>query len=89
MSGTGKSLIYASEISTEKLAGEDAFKLYDTFGMPLDFMQDAARDQGIEFDLAGFDRGDGRAEVPRSRFLERRGKQTANPAYQSAAEVGL
>src|SRR5262252_488715 len=26
--------------SPEKLAGEDAFKLYDTFGMPLDFMQD-------------------------------------------------
>ena len=42
--------------SPEKLAGEDAFKLYDTFGMPLDFMQDAARDQGIEFDQAGFDR---------------------------------
>src|SRR4051794_33239390 len=29
--------------SAETLAGEDAFKLYDTFGMPLDFMQDAAR----------------------------------------------
>src|SRR6266702_193201 len=27
--------------------GGMAFKLYDTFGMPLDFMQDAARDQGI------------------------------------------
>ena len=36
--------------------GAEAFKLYDTFGMPLDFMQDAARDQGIEFDQAGFDR---------------------------------
>ncbi len=38
-----------------KLPGDEAFKLYDTFGMPLDFMQDAARDQGIEFDKAGFD----------------------------------
>ena len=39
-----------------RLSGDEAFKLYDTFGMPLDFMQDAARDQGIAFDQEGFDR---------------------------------
>src|SRR5256885_9975186 len=32
------------------LDGEDAFKLYDTFGLPVDFIQDAARDAGVEFD---------------------------------------
>ncbi len=64
------------------LAGDDAFKLYDTFGMPLDFMQDAARDQGIIFDQAGFDRA-----MAEQRSLARASwkgavKQTANPAYQ-------
>ncbi|MGA9474957.1 MAG: alanine--tRNA ligase [Terriglobales bacterium] len=64
------------------LSGEDAFKLYDTFGMPLDFMQDAARDQGIGFDQAGFDRA-----MAEQRTLARASwkgavKQTANPAYQ-------
>jgi alanyl-tRNA synthetase len=68
--------------SGEKLAGEDAFKLYDTFGMPLDFMQDAARDQGITFDRAGFDRA---MEEQKSRARvswKGAAKQTANPAYQ-------
>ena len=68
--------------SGETLAGEDAFKLYDTFGMPLDFMQDAARDQGITFDRAGFDRA---MEEQKSRARvswKGAAKQTANPAYQ-------
>jgi alanyl-tRNA synthetase len=63
-------------------AGEKAFKLYDTFGMPLDFMQDAARDQGIEFDQAGFDRAM-TEQRQRARASWKGGaKQTANPAYQ-------
>jgi alanyl-tRNA synthetase len=37
------------------LPGREAFKLYDTFGLPIDFMVDAARDQGVHFDQAGFD----------------------------------
>ena len=41
--------------------GANAFQLYDTFGMPLDFVQDAARDRGLAFDPPGFDR----AEVPK------------------------
>ena len=32
-----------------------AFHLYETFGLPLDFMMDAARDQGTRFDLSGFE----------------------------------
>ena len=68
--------------SGAKLAGEDAFKLYDTFGMPLDFMQDAARDQGIEFDRAGFDRAMEEQKSRARASWKGAAKQTANPAYQ-------
>jgi alanyl-tRNA synthetase len=70
----------ASEVM--RLSGATAFRLYDTFGMPLDFMQDAARDRGIEFDQDGFD--DAMAEQKtRARASWKGGaKQTANPAYQ-------
>ncbi|HSF95690.1 MAG TPA: alanine--tRNA ligase [Thermohalobaculum sp.] len=36
------------------LPGETAFKLYDTFGFPLDLTQDALREQGRKVDTEGF-----------------------------------
>jgi alanyl-tRNA synthetase len=35
--------------------GTEAFKLYDTFGVPRDFIEDFCRDQGVSFDQEGFD----------------------------------
>ncbi len=37
------------------LPGEVAFKLYDTFGFPLDLTQDVLRGQGRSVEIAGFD----------------------------------
>ncbi|HYM05179.1 MAG TPA: alanine--tRNA ligase [Terriglobales bacterium] len=64
------------------LSGVEAFKLYDTFGMPLDFMQDAARDQGIAFDQEGFDRAMQEQRERARASWKGAAKQTANPAYQ-------
>ncbi|WP_321340950.1 alanine--tRNA ligase [uncultured Cohaesibacter sp.] len=39
----------------DSLDGETAFKLYDTYGFPLDLTQDALRARSIEVDVDGFD----------------------------------
>ncbi len=39
----------------EALPGAIAFRLYDTYGFPLDLTQDALREQGRSVDLAGFE----------------------------------
>lgn len=41
--------------SGKQFPGDIAFKLYDTYGFPLDLTQDALRSDGIEVDVAGFD----------------------------------
>ena len=41
---------------SENLPGDVAFKLYDTYGFPLDLTQDILRGQGRKVDLAGFDK---------------------------------
>src|SRR5690606_21249841 len=38
----------------DRLDGETAFKLYDTYGFPLDLTQDALRQRGISVDTDGF-----------------------------------
>jgi len=62
--------------------GKDAFKLYDTFGLPWDFIEDACRDQGIRFDRDGFIEAMAEQRERARASWKGAAKQTANPAYQ-------
>jgi alanyl-tRNA synthetase len=53
----GMSILDAAlSTNAQHLDGETAFKLYDTFGFPIDLTADIGRERGFDVDLAGFDR---------------------------------
>jgi alanyl-tRNA synthetase len=43
------------KLDTNQIDGETVFKLYDTYGFPLDLTQDIARERGLGLDLVGFE----------------------------------
>ncbi len=45
----------ARSTGNKVLTGSDVFKLYDTYGFPMDLMGEACREQGMTLDEAGFD----------------------------------
>ncbi|MBC6413444.1 MAG: alanine--tRNA ligase [Chromatiales bacterium] len=47
---------HIKEMSSKVLPGDLVFKLYDTYGFPLDLTQDIAREKKLTVDLAGFNR---------------------------------
>jgi alanyl-tRNA synthetase len=52
----GMGVLEGALASGEKLLdGETVFKLYDTFGFPVDLTADICRERGISLDLAGFE----------------------------------
>ena len=45
----------AAKVSDGVIPGVDAFRLYDTYGFPVDLTADIARERGMTVDMAGFD----------------------------------
>jgi alanyl-tRNA synthetase len=71
------------------LPGDRAFHLYETYGLPLDFMADAARDAGIAFEMEGFER-ERAQEQARARASWKGGAQkTASPAFRDLPKTAF
>ncbi len=73
--------------TTPRLPGRDAFQLYDTFGLPRDFIEDATRDSNVTVDWREFD--EAMAEQRKRARASWKGgaKEAANPAYAKLAET--
>jgi alanyl-tRNA synthetase len=73
--------------SRQVLKGITAFRYYETFGLPEDFIEDAARDAGFEFDRVGFERAKAE-EQARARASWKGGSQkSASPVYRELAKT--
>jgi alanyl-tRNA synthetase len=88
----GMGVLESALASGEKLLdGETVFRLYDTFGFPVDLTADIARERGVRIDMAGFEAAmDQQRERARaaSRFvqatgLEYSGEKTEFHGYET------
>jgi len=70
----------------EQIPGEEVFKLYDTYGFPLDLTEEIVRDQGLALDLTGFERAmDHQREQARAAW-KGSGEEAVNPVYPTLAK---
>jgi alanyl-tRNA synthetase len=78
LTASGQQVVYS---------GEQAFKLYDTFGLPRDFIEDLGRDWGVRVDWAGFEQSMQEQRTrARASWKGGSGKEAANPAFAKIAD---
>jgi alanyl-tRNA synthetase len=69
------------------LPGPDAFKLYDTYGLPRDFIEDVARDAGVDVDWKGFDSAMEEQRTRAKASWKGVHKDAANPVYSKLSQT--
>ncbi len=69
------------------VSGEQAFMLYDTYGLPLDFIEDACRDAGVQFKEVEFQRAMEEQRTRARASWKGVQKDAANPVYSKIAQT--
>jgi alanyl-tRNA synthetase len=69
-----------------QIPGEEVFKLYDTYGFPLDLTEEIVRDQGLALDLTGFERAMGHQREQARAAWKGSGEEAVNPVYPTLAK---
>jgi alanyl-tRNA synthetase len=67
--------------------GDKAFKLYDTFGVPIDLITESVRDLGISLDQEGFDRAMQEQRTRARASWKGAHKEAASPVYLKLKEL--
>jgi alanyl-tRNA synthetase len=87
--GAGKALDAegGQTIRDATLPGDKAFMLYDTYGLPRDFIEDVTRDAGATVDWSGFDSAMLEQRTRAKASWKGAHKDAANPVYSKLAQT--
>jgi alanyl-tRNA synthetase len=67
--------------------GEELFRLYETYGLPLDFLSDLVRDRGFGLDIQGFERARAEEQARARASWKGTAREAGNPVYGKLAEI--
>jgi alanyl-tRNA synthetase len=83
---TGMALLdaEAAKLTSAVIPGETVFRLYDTYGFPLDLTADVARERGLTIDQAGFD-----AAMDAQRVRARAASKFGGSGEANSAALGI
>jgi alanyl-tRNA synthetase len=74
-------------IGIESFSGEEAFRLYDTFGLPIDFIEEVLREKNIKLDWDGFNKAMEDQRTRARASWKGANKEVAKPVYAKLADT--
>jgi len=74
---------------SEAITGEVAFKLYDTYGLSLDILEDVARDENLAVDHAGYEKAMSRQRVMSQESWQGSGEEEIPQAVRGLLNRGI
>ena len=76
------------ELGEKTIPGDLIFKLYDTYGFPIDIITDLARDKGFDVDHAGFEERMEKQREQSRKHWKGSGERELDPAYRKLGAKG-
>ena len=73
----------------DSIAGDVAFKLYDTYGLSVDILQDVAREEGLKVDIPGYEEAMKRQRRQSQESWKGSGEEEVPEAYRRLTASGL
>ncbi|HWP49289.1 MAG TPA: alanine--tRNA ligase [Candidatus Limnocylindrales bacterium] len=82
-----KVILETRQRGEQVIPGEEVFKLYDTYGFPLDLMDEIAREQGLTLDMPGYERAMEEQRARARKSWKGSGESEVDPSYLTLSKT--